>query len=208
MISAAMRTDADVVTDPQSPTGLAQAHFANFLSMSSRADSRYRNTLSSFHRARRPRMMVVLDDARYHHAVPLAPFLREHAAHLRLLFLPPYSPQLASIEHVWKLTRRLATHNRYFATLDEVLKAVNACFNRWRRPNPILYRPIGCALAHQLGILPQTPRTLNSSILSRWISTSLSYTSGCSNRTLRVSDPCHRFTIPAIEIPSVLAFFR
>ena len=47
---------------------------------------------------------------------------------LRLLFLPPYSPQLAPIQPVWKLTRRLATHNRYFATLPEVLKAVNACF--------------------------------------------------------------------------------
>jgi len=92
------------------------------------------------HRARRRRMIVVLDNARYHHAVLLAPFLRQHAPHLRLLFLPPYSPQLASIERVWKLTRRLATHNRYFPTLDDVLKAVNACFNRWRRPNPILYR--------------------------------------------------------------------
>ena len=91
-------------------------------------------------RARRRRMIVVLDNARYHHAVLLAPFLREHAPHLKLLFLPPYSPQLASIERVWKLTRRLATHNRYFATLDEVLRAVNACFDRWRRPNPILRR--------------------------------------------------------------------
>ena len=92
------------------------------------------------HRAPRRRMILVLDNARYHHAVLLAPFLRRHAAHLRLLFLPPYSPQLASIERVWKLTRRLATHNRYFATLDEVLQAVNACFDRWRQPNPVLRR--------------------------------------------------------------------
>ena len=55
-------------------------------------------------------------------------------------FLPPYSPQLAPIERVWKLTRRLATHNRYFATLPDVLKAVNACFDRWRRPNKVLRR--------------------------------------------------------------------
>jgi hypothetical protein len=33
---------------------------------------------------------------------------------------------------VWKLTRRVATHNRYFATLIEVLKAVIACFGCWR----------------------------------------------------------------------------
>ena len=86
------------------------------------------------------RMILVLDNARYHHAVLLAPFLRRCRRTLTLLFLPPYSPQLAPIERVWKLTRRLATHNRYFATLPEVLLAVNACFNRWRRPNKILWR--------------------------------------------------------------------
>jgi transposase len=92
------------------------------------------------HRLSGRQMIVVLDNARYHHAKLLAPFLRQHAAHLRLLFLPPYSPQLASIERVWKLTRRLATHNRYFATLAEVLQAVNACFDRWRKPNAVLRR--------------------------------------------------------------------
>jgi transposase len=86
------------------------------------------------------RMILILDNARYHHAILLAPFLRRHARHLRLLFLPPYSSQLAPIERVWKLTRRLATHNHYFATLPDVLKAVNACFDRWRRPNNVLRR--------------------------------------------------------------------
>lgn len=89
---------------------------------------------------RRRRMIVVLDNARYHHAVLLRPFLRQHAKRLRLLFLPPCSPQLASIERVWKLARRLATHNRYFPTFEEVIKAVNACFVRWRRPNGVLRR--------------------------------------------------------------------
>lgn len=30
---------------------------------------------------------------------------------------------------------RLATHNRYFATLDELIKAATSCFDRWRTPN-------------------------------------------------------------------------
>ena len=92
------------------------------------------------HHSRGRRMIVVLDNARYHHAVLLAPLLRRHARRLRLLFLPPYSPQLAPIERVWKLARRLATHNRYFATLPDVLLAVDACFNRWLRPNRVLRR--------------------------------------------------------------------
>ena len=86
------------------------------------------------------RRMVVVLDARYHHAVLLKPFLQRHSARLRLLFLPPYSPQLAPIERVWKLTRRLATHNRYFATLPDVVCAVSVCFDRWRQPNNVLRR--------------------------------------------------------------------
>lgn len=92
------------------------------------------------HRSRNKRMVIVLDNAKYHHAVLLAPYLRKHCKLLSLLFLPPYSPQLAPIERVWKLARRLATHNRYFATLVEVLDAVSACFERWRQPNSVLRR--------------------------------------------------------------------
>ena len=84
------------------------------------------------HRSRGSRMVVVLDNARYHHAVLLAPFLRQYREQLSLLLLPPYSSQLAPIERVWKLARRLVTHNRYFATLAKVLDAVNACFDYWR----------------------------------------------------------------------------
>lgn len=92
------------------------------------------------HRARDRRMVVVLDNARYHHANLLAPLRRKYRRVLTLLFLPPYSPHLAPIERVWKLARRLATHNRYFATLADLLAAVEACFNEWTRPNPVLRR--------------------------------------------------------------------
>ncbi len=92
------------------------------------------------HRSAGKRMIIVLDNARYHHARLLLPLRRQYRCVLSLLFLPPYSPQLASIERVWKLARRLATHNRYFATLAEVLDVVNACFDAWRKPNPILRR--------------------------------------------------------------------
>lgn len=73
------------------------------------------------HRSRGRRMVVVLDNAAYHHAVLLRPLLNRYHRVLELLYLPPYGPQLAPIERVWKLTHRLATHNRYFSTLAEVL---------------------------------------------------------------------------------------
>lgn len=89
-------------------------------------------------RTRGKRMVIVLDNARYHHAKLLAAMLEKYRKVLTLLFLPPYSPQLAPIERVWKLTRRLATHNRHFETLDEVLEVVNKCFVRWLKPNAVL----------------------------------------------------------------------
>ena len=96
-------------------------------------------------RHRRPgrRMVVVVDNAGYHHARQLRPFLQRVRHRLTLLFLPPYSPQLAPIERVWKLARRLATHNHYFATLGELVAAVVRCFQRWRKPNRVLHRLCG-----------------------------------------------------------------
>lgn len=95
------------------------------------------------HRSRGTRMVLVLDNARYHHAVLLKPVLRKYRAVLTLLFLPPYSPQLAPIERVWKLTRRMATHNRFFSTLAAVVTAVSTCFDHWRTPNSVLRRLCG-----------------------------------------------------------------
>ena len=94
-------------------------------------------------RTRGKRMVIMLDNARYHHAKLLATMLEKHRKVLTLLFLPPYSPQLAPIERVWKLTRRLATHNRYFETLGEVLEVVRHCFARWLKPNMVLRRLCG-----------------------------------------------------------------
>jgi len=95
------------------------------------------------HRSRNKTMVVILDNARYHHAKLLKPLLEKHQAHLELLFLPPYSPQLAPVERVWKLARRLATHNQYFANLEEVHVAIASCFNQWRQPNTVLRRLCG-----------------------------------------------------------------
>lgn len=92
------------------------------------------------HRSPGKRMVILLDNARYHHAKLLRGFLCKNRRRLRLLFLPPYSPQLNPIERVWKLTRRLATHNRYFATLDELLQAVLERFALWEQPNRQLSR--------------------------------------------------------------------
>ena len=90
------------------------------------------------HRARERRMVLILDHARYHHARSLRPFLAARRACVRLDFLPHYSPDLNPIERVWKLARKLATHNEYFPKLENLTAAVSAQMEAWKRPNAAL----------------------------------------------------------------------
>lgn len=91
-------------------------------------------------RRRGRRMVVVVDNARWHHARALQPWLHKHRHVLRLDFLPPYSPELNPIERVWKLTRRLCTHNVYFETLGGLIEVVHGQFEMWFQPNLQLRR--------------------------------------------------------------------
>jgi transposase len=84
------------------------------------------------------KMVVILDNERWHHAKAIKPWLRDHQHVLRLGFLPPYSPELNPIERVWELTRRVRTHNRYFPHLDELVDSVVDQFALWQRPNQTL----------------------------------------------------------------------
>jgi transposase len=90
------------------------------------------------HRKRHRKMAVILDNARYHHAAILNPFLEFHKDHLSFEFLPPYSPELNPIERVWKLTRRLSTHNQYFPSLEGLISAVSSQLDLWNKPNDVL----------------------------------------------------------------------
>jgi transposase len=95
------------------------------------------------HRRPQRRLLLVLDNARYHHATLLQPLLAAHRPVLSCLFLPPYSPDLNPIERVWKLTRKLCTHNQYFPRLAELVDAVAGQLNRWNKPNRVLARLCG-----------------------------------------------------------------
>ncbi len=86
------------------------------------------------------RVMVIADNAKYHHARLHREWREEHADGFALDYLPAYSPELNPIERVWKLTRRRCLHNRYFAKLDAVLHAVESEFAHWIKPNNTLRR--------------------------------------------------------------------
>jgi Transposase and inactivated derivatives len=92
------------------------------------------------HRKKGKRIVVMLDNARYHHAKILRDFLRKNRKVLRLEFLPAYSPELNPIERVWKLTRKICTHNIYFKKLEQVTVSVTKQHDVWKKPNESLRR--------------------------------------------------------------------
>jgi transposase len=86
------------------------------------------------------RVITISDNAQYHRSKLHAPWRQQQEPNFRLDFLPPYSPELNPIERVWKLTRRLCLHNRYFGLLDGVVAAVEDQFSQWLDPNDPLRR--------------------------------------------------------------------
>ena len=84
------------------------------------------------------KMVLITDNAKYHHAILHREWREEHADRFVLDFLPPYSPDLNPIERVWKLVRRICLHNRYFHTLKEVEEVVETQFLKWSLGNETL----------------------------------------------------------------------
>jgi len=78
---------------------------------------------------------VLLDNAKYHHAKLHQQWRLDRDADFRFEYLPPYSPDLNPIERVWKLTRQLCIHNRYFPTISDVVDSVESQFLLWTFEN-------------------------------------------------------------------------
>lgn len=91
-------------------------------------------------RSKSRQLVVIADNAAYHKSPPVRSFVAEHSSQMQVVYLPPYSPELNPIERVWKLTRRLCTHNRYFPELATLRDAVAEQLRAWWRPNETLRR--------------------------------------------------------------------
>ena len=59
------------------------------------------------------RIVMVLDGAGWHQSQELV-----QPANLRLLKLPPYSPELNPVEHLWDELREKSFHNRVFDSIE------------------------------------------------------------------------------------------
>lgn len=70
------------------------------------------------------KIVMVLDNARIHHAKLIQQFLNQHEKQLHLMYLPPYSPQLNLIEGLWGWLKKSVIFNVFYHTVNEIRFAV------------------------------------------------------------------------------------
>ena len=73
---------------------------------------------------------VFVDNARYHHARMLRPWLERAECRIRLHFLPAYAPHLNPIERLWGVMHENVTHNRYYETFADFVDAIIGFFRK------------------------------------------------------------------------------
>lgn len=81
------------------------------------------------------KILLVLDNARAHHAKALKPFLEAQRDKLELLFLPSYSPDLNPMEWFWKYLRKQVTHNTFFDTFKIFQRALVKFIRNFKLPS-------------------------------------------------------------------------
>lgn len=85
--------------------------------------------------------ILILDNARIHHAKLLKTFLKENKDRLELMFLPPYSPNLNLIEGLWKWLKEKVVYNVFYKTVPEIRKNIRAFMNEVQaQPENVIQR--------------------------------------------------------------------
>jgi transposase len=80
------------------------------------------------------KIILYVDNVRYHHAKALKPFLEAHPK-LEIRYLPAYSPDLNPVERVWWYMRKRITHNRYLSSIKERIARFWRLFAKCLMPN-------------------------------------------------------------------------
>jgi transposase len=88
------------------------------------------------------------DHADTHRDDAVEAIVRAAAGRLVLLDWPTYSPWLNPIEMLWRQIRREVTHGELFASLDALLKAAHAFFDRYNQYTARVFSIIGAHAAY------------------------------------------------------------
>lgn len=67
-------------------------------------------------------IVIILDNARYHYSKEVMALV-EQSPRLKLVFLPPYSPELNLIERVWHFFKKKVLYNKYYEDLGKFREA-------------------------------------------------------------------------------------
>jgi len=79
---------------------------------------------------------IIIDNARYYRSRLLKEY--EEGTKIKLIFLPPYSPNLNLIERYWKFFKKKVLNNRYYETFGEFEQACKNFFRKRKKYLPEL----------------------------------------------------------------------
>lgn len=88
----------------------------------------YLSELSQFYSNKR--LILIMDQAGWHRSKEL-----KIPKNIKILFLPPYSPELNPIEKLWEWIKKECTHNIFHNSLEELMDAVSKEFMNISKPN-------------------------------------------------------------------------
>ena len=89
-----------------------------------------RNTVTNYY------IFVVADNARYYRNRKVKAFLE--TSKVKIIFLPPYSPNLNLIERLWRFLKKIVLYNRYYERFADFKAAILSFFANIKQYRPEL----------------------------------------------------------------------
>ena len=74
------------------------------------------------------KIYLIQDNASYHKNRNVWTWFSEHRRYIEVYNLPAYSPEFNALEKIWHHTRLHGTHNRYFASQEELKATLISTF--------------------------------------------------------------------------------
>ena len=114
--------------------------------------------------------------------------LTEFQDHVYLVYTPAYDPDANRIEWLWRVSRRVVTHNHHRSTFEVLLADVEQQFQALARTPAEVLRHIGSPFAPDKD--HDAPLSLAQAVLFSVISTAVSFTSCPASATLETQRLC------------------
>ena len=74
--------------------------------------------------------VFIFDNAAYHKTDVIKNYLKKFL-NIKIIFLPPYCPELNPIETCWKITRHDVTNSNYFPTIEKLKERLESFWQRY-----------------------------------------------------------------------------